>query len=90
MAHSYACNLLHCVFSTKDRANLITDRERLWQYIAGIARAKKIPLLGIGGTSNHVHALIVLPSVLPLARVIQDLKGNSSKWMTETGYRFAW
>lgn len=90
MAHSYACNLLHCVFSTKDRANWIADRERLWRYIAGIARAKEIPLLGIGGTSNHVHALIALPPVLPLAKAIQDLKGNSSKWMGETGQRFAW
>jgi len=90
MAHTCACNLLHCVFSTKDRANLIRDRERLWQYIGGIARAKNIPLLGIGGTSNHVHALIALPPVLPLAKVIQDLKGNSSKWLGETGQRFAW
>src|ERR1035437_5211975 len=45
MAHTHACNLVHCVFSTKDRANLIPDPERLWQCAGGIARQKQILLL---------------------------------------------
>ena len=43
--HTLACNLVHCVFSTKDRAELIPDPERLRQYLNGMARAKPIPLL---------------------------------------------
>ena len=61
MPHTYVCNYLHCVFSTKDRANLIRDPQRLWTYVGGLARAKHIPLLAAGGTKNHLHALIFLP-----------------------------
>ncbi|MGB8885796.1 MAG: IS200/IS605 family transposase [Candidatus Korobacteraceae bacterium] len=88
--HTLASNLVHCVFSTKDRANLIADPERLWQYMSGIARAKQIPLVAIGGTPNHLHLLVALPPAIPLARVVQELKGNSSRWLRETYPRFGW
>jgi putative transposase len=88
--HTLASNLVHCVFSTKDRADLIQDPVRTWQYICGIARAKHVPLLAIGGTRNHVHVLLALPPAFPLAKVIQDLKGNSSRWLRETSRWFAW
>ena len=88
--HSLASNLVHCVFSTKERADVIKDPERMWKYISGIARAKQVPLLAIGGTGNHVHLLLALPPALSLAKVIQDLKGNSSRWLRETSQTFAW
>jgi len=88
--HTLASNLVHCVFSTKDRANLIAEPERTWQYITGIARAKHVPLIAIGGTKNHVHLLLALPPAMPLAKVIQDIKGNSSRWLGETSRHFAW
>jgi len=87
MSHTYTCNLVHCVFSTKDRANLIAEPKRLWQYIGGIARQKQLLLLAVGGTANHLHVLISLPPTLALAKAIQDIKGNTSKWL---GARFAW
>ncbi len=90
MSHTYASNLVHCVFSTAQRENLIQDPERLRQYVSGIARQKSIPLIAIGGTANHLHLLIALPPVLALSKVIQDLKGNSSKWMNELRRGFAW
>ena len=88
--HTLASNLVHCVFSTKDRADLIKEPERTWQYIAGIASAKQIPLVAIGGTKNHVHLLVALPPAMSLAKAIQDIKGNSSRWLGETSPRFAW
>jgi REP element-mobilizing transposase RayT len=63
---------------------------RLRQYISGVARQKKIPLIAIGGTANHRHLLIALPPVLALSKVIQDVKGNSSKWLNEIRRGFAW
>jgi putative transposase len=88
--HTLASNLVHCVFSTKDRADLIRERERTWQYMTGIARTKKIPLLAIGGTANHVHLLVALPPALCLAKAVQDLKGNTSRWLGEISNGFAW
>jgi putative transposase len=90
MAHTLSRNLVHCVFSTQTRADLIPDPERLRQYLCGIARAKNIPILAIGGTKNHLHVFLALPPAVTLAKVIQDLKGNSSKWLGQIGGQFAW
>jgi REP element-mobilizing transposase RayT len=90
MSHTHTCNFVHCVFSTKDRANLIPDPARLWRYVGGIARQKNILLLAAGGTANHLHLLLSLPPTLQLAKAVQEIKGNSSKWINELGSRFAW
>ena len=90
MAHTLSRNLVHCVFSTDGRLDLIPDPERLRQYLCGIARAKNVPILAVGGTKNHLHILLALPPAIPLAKVVQDLKGNSSKWLNETMGKFAW
>jgi putative transposase len=88
--HTLASNLVHCVFSTKDRTDLIPEPERAWQYISGIARTKQIPLIATGGTRNHIHLLIAVPPALPLAKIVQDLKGNSSRWLGEISHGFGW
>ncbi len=90
MPHALTNNLLHCVFSTKERANLIPDPPHLCQYLGGIAREKNIPLIIAGGTHNHVHLLLALPAAISLAEAVRDFKGNSSRWMTQQGSAFAW
>jgi putative transposase len=47
-------------------------------------------LIVTGGTNNHVHILIALPAATPLAKAIQDLKGNSSRWLNQKSPGFAW
>jgi REP-associated tyrosine transposase len=92
MSHTYSANIVHCVFSTKERAPLIAAnwREELWAYILGIARNEKIKILAIGGVGDHLHVLMVLPPKMNLSKVVCDLKSNSSKWLNERGVRFAW
>jgi putative transposase len=90
MSHTHASVLVHCVFSTKNRVNLIPDCEALWRYIAVLARDNKVTLLAAGGTANHLHLLLTVPPMRPLAKVIQELKGSSSRWLHEHGHRFAW
>jgi putative transposase len=90
MPHALTNNLIHCVFSTKDRVDLIPDPPHLCKYLGGVAREKNIPLIIAGGTNNHIHILIALPAAIPLAQAVRDLKGNSSRWMNEHGSSFAW
>lgn len=92
MSHTYVSALYHCVFSTKERRGLIPPARQpdVWSYLGGIARKNGFKLLAAGGTDNHVHLLISLPAVLPLAKAIQLLKGGSSKWMNDSGARFGW
>lgn len=86
MSHTYAINLVHCVFSTKERAPTIAEenREKLWAYISGINKNIRVELAAIGGMSDHIHLLIALPSDKKLSEVVRDLKSNSSRWMRET------
>ena len=92
MSHTYAANIVHCVFSTKHRAQIISAgrEENLHAYILGIARNMKIKILAIGGAPDHLHLLISLSPTANLAKVMCDLKANSSKWLNETGPHFAW
>ncbi len=90
MSHTYASNLVHCVFSTAGRRDIIPEPDRLRQYMTGIARQNGIPIVATGGTTNHVHLLIALPPMMALAKAIQDLKGNSSRWLNEQKRGFAW
>lgn len=92
MSHTHAANFVHCVFSTKNRCDLIPDewQERLYAYSIGIADNLGFKILAAGGTSNHLHLLIALPTSLTLAEVVQKLKSNSSRWLAENGIKFEW
>jgi REP element-mobilizing transposase RayT len=92
MAHTYPNILIHCIFSTKQRRNSIPDdlREKLSMYFVGIGKAHGLSVLCTGGTANHCHLLIVLPATMNLAKAMQVLKANSSRWLGEHGFDFAW
>lgn len=92
MSHSYSSNRIHVVFSTKERRPCIEEefQPRLWAYMAGIANKQGFDAVIVGGVRDHVHALILLPATMPLAKAVQFLKGSSSKWINETKADFAW
>jgi putative transposase len=64
--------------------------EKLRMYFVGIGKNHEIPVLCAGGTANHAHLLIALPATMPLAKAVQVLKANSSRWLGEHGFDFAW
>lgn len=85
MGHTYVANLIHCIFSTKERKRLITPevQERLWPFMGGIARANDVKPMEIGGVGDHAHLLLAISPKMPLAKAIQLIKGGSSKWAGE-------
>jgi REP element-mobilizing transposase RayT len=93
MPHTYVSDLVHCVFSTKERRKLIRaeTQSELWSFIGGVARKNGFKALIVGGTENHVHILLSLPATMPLAKAVQLMKGASSRWMNETHTKgFSW
>ena len=92
MGHSFTNLLYHVVFSTKNRARVISNdlRPRLLAYLGGIVREQKGTLLQAGGTEDHVHLLLALPPTICLADALRVLKTNSSRWAHENNPRFAW
>ena len=58
-----------------------TLAERLYPYLAGIARENQFRAVEIGGVEDHMHILISLPATITVAKAMQLLKGGSSKWI---------
>ena len=95
MPQSLANILVHLVFSTKERRRFIRDdvRERLHAYIVGILENQQSPSLITNSVADHIHILFALSKNLSLAKVVQEVKQGSSKWIKEQDgdYRsFAW
>ncbi len=93
MPHSYAANRIHVVFSTRERRKQIAPdfQPKLWAYIAGIGRNHDLVIHEVGGWQDHAHILFSLPATMTLAKAVQTLKVNSSKWVRENGRRdFGW
>jgi REP element-mobilizing transposase RayT len=92
MSHSLCRSLFHIVFSTKERRNYIpkSSLETTWAYLAGIARNHDMRVFAVGGTQNHIHALVDLPPDLAVANAVRALKCNSSRWLRESVRLFQW
>jgi REP element-mobilizing transposase RayT len=81
---------MHCTLSTKERPPLIKPdlESRLWPYIGGIAGENRMKALAIGGTSDHLDALVSLPATMSFAKAVQLIKGGSSKWIHDIFARY--
>ena len=93
MPNSYVSNHVHVVFSTKNRYKTIDEslQPKLWAYLAGVAKNHGMYAVAVGGIDDHVHALINLGATLGIAKAVQVLKANSSRWMNEhLRARFEW
>jgi len=80
MANTYSQIYFHLVFSTKNRADLIAQdiEERIWAYIAGVAKRHGITPIQIGGMEDHIHSLLGVPTILSASQVAKAVKGDSS------------
>ena len=90
MPRTYAKNLAHCVYGTKNGVNLIRDPQRVWYITREIARNIDIDIIAIGGVTNHVHLLMTLPPSRAMANIVRDLKANSSHILRQDSRMFRW
>lgn len=83
MSQSLVKNLVHLVYSTKNRNPWIPAdvRKDLYAYQAGTFSAWESPAIVIGGVDDHVHALFSLSKNYALKKVVEEVKKASSKWM---------
>ena len=86
MPQSLVKILVHIVFSTKNRANLILPEMEtgLYSYINGIVRGNDARLIIANGTMNHSHFLTSLGKN-NVADLIGDMKRDSSSWAKKNG-----
>ena len=95
MSHTYTDLLYHCVFSTKERCQLI-DHDllpELTRVIGGIIRERKGRLLECNAMPDHIHLLALFHPTFTISEMLRDIKSDSSDWVHRRYDRtktFAW
>ena len=78
---------IHLTFGTKGRKAFINKNieAELHSYMASIFKNKESPALKINFVLDHTHILFQLSKNYALAKVVEDIKKNSSKWIKTKG-----
>lgn len=95
MAQSLSKLYVHIIFHTKYNQDLIDAaiETELYVYIGGIIKANGSLPIKINGTPNHIHILSTMSKNIALAKFVEEIKRNSSRWIKTKGERyqeFAW
>lgn len=95
MGNTYSQIFIHLIFSTKKRTpNLKKEvQQELKSYICKSAEEQELQILGIGGTENHLHVLLIMPPKYPVSKAAQIIKGGSSAWLNKHHFdkkKFRW
>lgn len=90
MGQSLVKNYLHIVFSTKYRQPFITEEieSELFSYIGGICNRLECQTVIVGGFKDHIHILCFLSKKIALMKLMEEVKGHSSKWIKTKGNAF--
>ena len=95
MAQSLSKLYLHIIFHIKSNSCPIRkpDKDELFAYMGSIIKDNEsIPIL-INGVEDHVHILCVISKNIALAKLVEEIKRHSSRWIkTRDKYytHFAW
>lgn len=85
MSQSLSNVLVHLVFCTKERRQLLRDEERglLHGYMIGILKNLECPVLEINSVRDHVHILFSQSKNHALAKIVEQVKSCSSGWLRD-------
>ena len=95
MAQSLSKIYLHIIFHVKTTSPMVGSEhlERLHGYLGALVNTTGCQVQCVGGTENHVHALVMFSKTETVAHVIEEMKRNSSRWMKSLApkyEKFAW
>ncbi len=95
MSQSLSKLYIHIVFHIKTTSCSIRKQEKkeLYAYMGAIIKDNQsIPIL-INGVEDHVHILCIMSKNIALAKLVEEIKRHSSRWIkTKDSYysNFAW
>jgi putative transposase len=83
MPQSLSLVIIHVIFSTKERHPFLDadTRPKLHAYLATVARNADCEAYRVGGVGDHVHLAIRLARTITIAKLVEELKTSSSKWL---------
>jgi putative transposase len=95
MAQSLSKLNVNIVFHIKSKSPVIKSdvKEKLCAYMGSIIKDNdSIPII-INGTDDHIHILCVMSKNIALAKLVEEIKRHSSRWIKtqDVCYKnFAW
>jgi putative transposase len=95
MANTYTQIHIQVVFTVRNRECIISSswENDLFRYITGIIQNNQHKVLAINGMPDHVHILFGMRPIQSLSDLMQDVKGDSSKWINQNHFireHFSW
>lgn len=95
MSQSLSKLYVHIVFHTKYNQPLIQPEveKELYAYIGGIIKENQSVPIRINGVADHIHILATMSKNIALAKFVEEIKRNSSRWIKSKGKgyeNFAW
>ncbi len=85
MTKEFISCLMHVVVGTYRQKNYLSAdvRGQLSSYLAVVTKSKGMKLVALGGTENHIHFLLALPSKLSVESAILPIKQSSTTWIRQ-------
>jgi len=83
MAQSLSKLYVHLIFHIKNKYAPIheSDKNDLYAYMGSVIKDNgSIPII-INGTEDHVHILCVMSKNIALAKLVEEIKRHSSRWI---------
>ena len=95
MANTYTQIHIQAVFCVQDRDCIIKKpwKDELYKYITGIIQNNGHKVLEINGMPDHIHVFFGMRPTQSLSDLLQDIKGDSSKWINQKRFvagKFSW
>lgn len=83
MSQSLSKIYIHLVFHIKYNSPLIRkeDKNSLFAYMGSVIKTNESIPIVINGVENHVHILCVMSKNISLAKLTEEIKRNSSRWI---------
>lgn len=83
MAQSLSKLYVHIVFHIKNSSIAIRneDKRRLYAYVGSVIKSNQSIPVAINGTHDHIHILCVMSKNIALAKLVEEIKRHSSRWI---------
>ena len=91
MSQSLSNVYVHITFSTKKHHPFIDNNieQELWAYIGGICKALECNPIRVGGYQNHAHICCLLSRTITQAKLLEEIKKESSRWIKTKGRQYS-
>ena len=83
MSQSLSKLYIHATFHIKKSSVPIRKQEleQLFSYIAQVLKSMGCYPIQVGGVGNHIHILSTMSKNITLAKMIEEVKRHSSRWL---------